>query len=127
MLEDYSKKKIIAIKLIHIHKFLKINIASYIDFHTEHHQVEVWIGSKSTTSQIVCYNDDVERPTIFIHYRREETKKIQIQPIQPPMRLTKRKVMEERNSIDLIKEDLHIEYTPTCQRSDLFINFSDLG
>ena len=78
MLEDYSKKKIIAIKLIHIHKFLKINIASYIDFHTEHHQVEVWIGSKSTTSQIVCSNEDVERP-IFIHYRREETKKIQIQ------------------------------------------------
>ena len=43
------------------------------------------------------------------------------------MRLTKRKVMEERNSIDLIKEDLHIEYTPTCQRSDFFIHFSDLG
>ena len=108
-------------------QFSKINIASYIDFDLEHHQVEVWIGSKPTTGQIVCSKDDVERPTIFIHYRREETKKIQIQPIKPPMRLTKRKVMEEGNSINLIKEDLFIEYTPTCQRSDFFINFSDLG
>ena len=108
---------------MHVQKFSTIDITRFILPSVEQ-TIQVWIGSRQKKNEIECSKDDAERPTLLIHYKRGKLAKASVPRF---IEFSKREVLSDENSINSIEEDLHIDCTPNCQRSDFFIHFSDLG
>jgi len=115
ILEDSHDKKIIALKIINAPQSFKLDLAPYIDTRSNDQQVEVWIGSRPGTSEIDCSKVSIERPTLLVHFKGE--KKNKLLPILPTA-VNKREVLEDTS---------YPRLPHTCQRSDFFIHFGDLG
>ena len=115
VLEDSTEMKIIALKIINAQQSFKIDLTPYMKTKTNEQQVEVWIGSRPGSSEIECSKENIERPTLLVYYRGE--KKSKLPPILPTV-VNKREVLED-SSYDKLSQ--------SCQRSEFFINFADLG